>query len=267
MSTLGLIAGNGVFPLEVARTARQQGLRTIAVAHIGETDPGLAEVADTLTWIKIGELQRIIDVFKDAGVEQAAMAGGISRARLQSAFAPDNRALMMLARIGRFSDDAVLRGVAAELESEGIRIIDPVPMLDGILAPGGLLAGPDPTPAQRSDLGLAFAIARSLGAFDVGQAVAVRDGVVAAVEAAEGTDAALRRAAALCGKGLVVAKAAKPSQDLRFDRPAIGPSTIDLLNELEAAVIGVEAGTAMLLERESTLHRARAFKITVYGYA
>src|SRR5208282_1237773 len=117
MSTLGLIAGNGVFPLEVARMARRQGLRTVAVAHIGETDPSLGEEADAVTWIQIGELQRIIDVFKDAGVEQAAMAGGISRARLQHAFAPDNRALMMLAKLDRFSDDAVLRGVAAEVES------------------------------------------------------------------------------------------------------------------------------------------------------
>jgi DUF1009 family protein len=117
-----------------------------------------------------------------------------------------------------------------------------------------------------NDLRLAFAIAQALGAFDVGQAVAVRDGVVAAVEAAEGTDAALRRGAVLCGKGLVVAKAAKQLQDLRFDRPAIGPATIDLLDELQAAVIGVEAGTAMLLERESTLRRAQACNITVYGY-
>jgi UDP-2,3-diacylglucosamine hydrolase len=267
MSALGLIAGNGVFPLEVARMARRQGLRTVAVAHIGETDPRLAELAHALTWIKVGELQRIIDVFKDARVERAAMAGGISRARLQHAFAPDSRALNMLARLDRFSDDAVLRGVAAELESEGIRIIDPVPMLDGILAPAGLLAGPEPTAAQLGDLGLAFAIARALGAFDVGQAVAVRNGVVAAVEATEGTDAALRRAANLCGKGLVIAKAAKPSQDLRFDRPAIGPGTIDLLSELDAAMIGIEADTAMLLERESTLRRAQARNITVYGYA
>ena len=266
MSRLGLIAGNGVFPLEVAKMARRQGIPLIAIAHIGETDAGLAHLADELTWIRIGELQRIIDVFKSADVKQAAMAGGISRARLSSSFAPDKRALIMLARIGRFSDDAVLRGVAAELESEGIRIIDPAPMLDGILAPAGLLAGPQPTTAQMADLRLAFEITRALGVFDVGQAVAVRDGVVAAVEAAEGTDDALRRAASLCGKGLVVAKAAKPSQDLRFDRPAIGPGTIDLLNQLQAAVIAVEAGTAMLLERDTTLARAGAFKITVYGY-
>jgi UDP-2,3-diacylglucosamine hydrolase len=267
MRTLGLIAGNGVFPLEVATMARRQGIRTVAVAHIGETDPGLAKVADAVTWIKVGQLQRIIDVFKAAGVDEAAMAGGISRVRLQHAFAPDQRAILMLSRVGRFSDDKVLRGVAAELESEGIRVIDPVPMLDGVLAARGLLAGPAPTSAQLSDLQLAFAIARALGAFDVGQTVAVRNGVVAAVEATEGTDSALRRAAALCGRGLVVAKAAKLSQDLRFDRPAIGPATIDLLKELEAAVVGVEAGTAMLLEREATLLRARTLNITLYGYA
>jgi DUF1009 family protein len=267
MKTLGLIAGNGVFPLEVARMARRQELHIVAVAHSGETDPGLSDLVDSVIWIQVGELQRIIDLFKDAGVDQAAMAGGISRARLRDSFAPDHRAIRMLARLGRFSDDVVLRGVAAELESEGIRVIDPVPMVDGILAEEGLLAGPAPTAAQMGDLRLAFAIARALGAFDVGQAVAVRDGIVAAIEAAEGTDAALRRAATLCGHGLVVAKAAKPSQDLRFDRPAIGPATIDLLKRLEAAVIGLEAGITMLLERESTLQRARAFNITVFGYA
>jgi UDP-2,3-diacylglucosamine hydrolase len=264
---LGLIAGNGVFPLEVARVAHQAGRRIIAVAHTDETDPAIAEVADTVSWVNVGELQRIIDIFKNAGVSEVAMAGGITRSRLARSFAPDARTTTMLARLGRFSDDAVLRGVAAELESEGIRVIDPVPMLDRSLAGVGLLAGPTPTEPQLADLGLAFAVARALGAFDVGQAVVVRDGVVAAVEATEGTNAALRRAASLCGKRLVVAKAAKPSQDLRFDRPAIGPATIDLLNQLGAALIGIEAGTALVLERERTLQLAEAMRITVYGYA
>jgi DUF1009 family protein len=266
MTTLGLIAGNGIFPLEVARMARQLGFRTVAVAHIGETQPELVRLADLVSWINVGQLQRIIDVFKTAGVEQAVMAGGISRARLQGNFAPDTRALTMLARLSRFSDDAVLRGVAAELESEGIKIIDPVPMLKGILASPGLLAGPEPSIAQMKDLSLAFDIARALGSFDVGQTVAVRDGIVAAVEAAEGTDATLQRAASVCGAGLVVAKAAKPSQDLRFDRPAIGPDTIDLLRDIKATVLGIEAGTTMLLQRELTLNRASACGISVFGY-
>ncbi len=246
--------------------ARRLGFRIIAVAHIGETQPDITQLSDVVRWVNVGELQRIIELFKAAGVEQAVMAGGISRARLRGNFAPDGRALMMLARLPRFSDDAVLRGVATELESEGIKVIDPVPMLKGILAEPGLLAGPQPSPAQMQDLRLAFEIARALGAFDVGQTVAVRDGIVAAVEAAEGTDATLQRGASLCGPGLVVAKAAKPSQDLRFDRPAVGPDTIDLLRDIKAAVLGVEAGTAMLLQRESTLDRARACGISVYGY-
>lgn len=266
MNKLGLIAGNGVFPLEVAAAARRRGIRIVAVAHRDETDSALAPLCDEVTWIRVGQLQTMIDALKRAEVTQAAMAGGISRARLRTSFDPDARALAMLARVGRFSDDTVLRAVAAEIESDGIKVIDPVPMLEGALVGAGCLAGPEPTHAQLEDLALAFDVMRALGRFDIGQAVAVRDGVVAAIEAVEGTDAALRRAAALCGRGLVVAKAAKPGQDLRFDRPAIGPGTIELLRETGAAVIGVEASQALILERERTIELARETGVTVYGY-
>jgi DUF1009 family protein len=255
-----------MLPLEVARSARKRGCKVIAVAHRGETLDELAGLVNEITWIKVGELEKIIETFKRSGVRQAAMAGGISRARLVDSFAPDTRALAMLARIGRFGDDAVLRGVAGELESEGIEVIDPIPMVDNILAPAGLLAGPAPTAAQLADLKLAFRVLDALGSFDIGQAVAVRDGVVSAVEALEGTDAALRRAAALGGKGQVVAKAAKSSQDLRFDRPAIGPATLELLGELGVAMIGVQAHTALILERDVTLERANRLSVTVFGY-
>ena len=265
MTRLGLIAGNGIFPLEVAKAARARGFMIAAVAHVNETLPELTGLVDEVIWIKVGELERLIDFFQRAAVSRAAMAGGISRARLADSFAPDARALRMLARIGRFSDDAVLRGLATELESEGIEVIDPVPMLPDVLASAGLLAGPAPTERQVEDLRIAFAVLAALGKFDVGQTVAVRDGVVAAVEAAEGTDAALRRAAAVWGSGMVVAKGAKSSQDLRFDRPTIGPATIALLGEIGAAVIGVEARRAMILEREATLERARTLGITVFG--
>ncbi len=267
MSKLGIIAGNGVFPLEVAAAARRQGYAVIAVAHRGETDERLADLCDEIVWIRVGELQTMIDAFKRAGAAQAAMAGGISRARLGESFAPDARAIAMLARVGRFSDDVLLRAIAAEIESDGIAMIDPVPMLEDALAGSGRLAGPEPRAPQLNDLRLAFGVMRALGRFDVGQAAAVRDGVVGAIEAVEGTDAALRRAAALCGRGLVVAKAAKPGQDLRFDRPAIGPATIQLLGEIGAAMIGVEAGQALILERARTLAAATDAGITVWGEA
>ncbi len=241
-------------------------MRVIALAHLNETDAALTDLVDEITWVKVGELQRMIDVLKAAHVNEAAMAGGITRARLADSFAPDTRAIAMLAKVGRFSDDAVLRALAAEIEADGIAVIDPVPMLDGVLARPGLEAGPAPTPAQLKDLDLAFDLMRALGEFDIGQAVAVLNGVVAAVEAVEGTDAALRRGAQLVGKGMVVAKAAKPRQDLRFDRPAIGPATIDLLAEIGAAMIGVEAHGAMILERDRTVERAQSLGITLYGH-
>jgi DUF1009 family protein len=145
-------------------------------------------------------------------------------------------------------------------------VIDPVPMVEDALAHSGLAAGPEPTPAQLKDLTLAFAIARQIGQFDIGQTVAVRDGIVAAVEAVEGTDAALRRAAQLMGKKLVVAKSAKPGQDLRFDRPAVGPATIELLTEIGAAVLGIEAGITLMLERDRAMDAARTAGITVFGH-
>jgi len=267
VSSLGLIAGNGVFPLEVAIAARRRGIKLIALAHQGETKPELEAQVESLTWIKVGELQKIIDVLKNAGVEQAAMAGGISRARLADSFAPDERALKMLASITRWSDDAVLRAIAREIESEGIPVIDPVPLMDDAIAKTGTMTGPEPDQDKLRDLDLAFNVARSLGAFDIGQSVAVRGGVVYAVEAVEGTDAALRRAAGISGKGLVIAKVAKPGQDLRFDRPAIGPATIELLMEIGATIIGIESGKCLLLERERTLAMAQSSNLTVYGHA
>jgi|SRR5579875_2506557 DUF1009 family protein len=266
MSKLGIIAGNGSFPLLVAQAARRRQIEVIAVAHLNETDPALEPLCSRITWIKVGELERLIATFTAAGVTRAAMAGGISRARLKDSFAPDRRALAMLARVGKFSDDAVLRGVAGELEADGIEVIDPVYLLENALAEPGTMAGAPPSPAQLNDLKLAFSVTRALGPYDIGQAVAVRDGVVAAVEAVEGTDAAIRRAAALCGRGLVVVKAGKPGQDLRFDRPAIGPNTIELLAEVGAAVLGIEAGCTMILERQRTLELAEGQAVTVYGY-
>jgi DUF1009 family protein len=267
VTKLGLIAGNGSFPIAVAQAAARHQIEIIAVAHLNETDRALEPWCTRIEWIKVGELERMIEAFRNAGVERAAMAGGISRARLQDSFAPDQRALKMLAGLGKFSDDAVLRGVASELEADGIEVIDPLYLLEDALADEGTMAGPQPTTAQLKDLALAFSVMRCLGPYDIGQAVAVRDGVVAAIEAVEGTDAAIRRAAALCGRGLVVVKAAKPGQDLRFDRPAIGPETIKLLAETGAAVLGIEARRTMILDRQPTLELAQSHGITVYGHA
>ncbi len=266
MTSFGLIAGNGTFPLEVAQAAKARGFKVIAVAHRGETSPQLEQLCDAITWIDVGALETLIDVFKLAGIEIAAMAGGISRQRLITSFRPDSRALQMLAQVGKLSDDAVLRGVAAELESEGITVIDPVERFGLPVAKPGLIAGPEPPSYALEDIRLGFAVARALGTFDVGQVVAVRQGVVAAVEAIEGTDETMRRAAKLAGRGLVMVKVAKPSQDMRFDRPAIGPTTIELLHQIEASVLAVEAEKALILELARTLELAEQYQISVVGH-
>ena len=239
----------------------------VAVAHRGETDERLAALCEEITWIRVGELQTMIDAFKRAGVTEAAMAGGIARARLGESFAPDARAIAMLARVGRFSDDALAARGRGRSRGRRDRDDRSGAACSTTRSRGrGRMAGPEPSAAQLKDLRLAFGVMRALGSFDVGQAAAVRDGVVGAIEAVEGTDAALRRAAALCGRGLVVAKAAKPGQDLRFDRPAIGPATIELLSEIGAAMIGVEAGQALILERARTLAAAASAGITDGGW-
>jgi DUF1009 family protein len=266
MKRLGLIAGNGIFPLEVAAAARRRGIAVIAIAHQGESITELEGACNEITWIRVGEIQRLIDILRAGNVDAAAMAGGIARTRLGDSFAPDARALAMLTRIGRLSDDAILRALAREIESEGIPVIDPVPIMDDAIAGQGRLAGPEPAADLMADLALAFGVMDALGDFDIGQAVAIHRGVVAAIEAVEGTDAALRRAAALCGRGLVVAKAAKRGQDLRFDRPAIGPATIELLADLGAAMLAVAAGEALILERARTFALADRTGVTIYGH-
>ncbi len=266
MTSLGLIAGNGAFPLAVARAAVERGIRLVIAAHQGESLPELARVGARLAWFKVGQLQAIVDFFKAEGIDCAAMAGGISRARLHATFAPDERALRMLSGLSRLSDDALLRAVATELGADAISVVDPVALLDGALAPRGLAAGPAPSAAQLEDLRLACSVLKARGPFDVGQTVAVCSVVVGAVEALEGTDRALERAAALCGSGFVAAKGAKPGQDLRFDRPAVGPATVELLSRLGAALLGLEAEKALILERRLTLETAERCGLTVYGY-
>ncbi|MGH7787275.1 MAG: LpxI family protein, partial [Candidatus Binatia bacterium] len=226
MERIGLIAGNGTFPLLFARTARAAGLQVIAVAHEGETVAGLAAAVDHLTWIKVGQLDTIVRTFQAHGVRRAVMAGGIHKAALLEHFAPDERGMRFLQTLTQWSDDALLRGVAAELEGEGIAVVESTLFLGSLLTPEGALTARQPDEAQWQDVRYGLAVAKGIGAFDIGQTVVVKSRMVLAVEAVEGTDAALRRGGALARGGAVVVKVSKPGQDLRFDVPAVGPATV-----------------------------------------
>ena len=262
---IGLIAGKGQFPLLFAQAARQQGAAVIAVAHRGETDPALAYLVAELHWIYVGQLGKIIRIFKAAGVRRAVMAGGISRGRLFREFRPDWRALSVIRRAGAGQDDRLLRAVADELESEGITIAPSTLFLDDLLAPPGQLSRRPPTPEELPDIDFGVQVAKELGRLDIGQCVVVRRQVVVALEAIEGTDATIRRGGALAGPGAVVVKVSKPDQDLRFDVPAVGLDTIATMPEVKAAVLAVEAGKTLIFDRPEMLKIADQAGIAVWG--
>jgi DUF1009 family protein len=262
MRRVGLIAGNGRFPLIFARTAMAEGAEIVAVAHEGETLDELRAVLPQTTWVKVGELQRIVDALKSGKVDCAVMAGGIRKSTLLEHFAPDERAQRMLRSLTDFGDDAILRGVAAEIESEGIPIVESTLFLSSLLTPPGALTKTAPSPAQWADIRKGFAVAKALGSFDVGQSVVVRGGIVLAVEAIEGTDAAVRRGAR---PGAVVVKVSKPQQDLRFDVPAAGPDTVDVCKECGIAVLALEAHKTLLLDKDDLLRKAQQNGLVIVG--
>jgi DUF1009 family protein len=261
MDRVGLIAGNGRFPLIFAQTARAQGVGVVAVAHEGETSGELADAVESITWIKVGQLERIIRTFREAGIDRAVMAGGIRKATLFEHFEPDARAQRFLAGLEGFGDDTILRGVAAELETEGIHVVESTLFLASILAPAGPITRRGVDARQWKDVRLGMEVARAIGRWDIGQSVVVQSGIVLAVEAIEGTDATIRRGRA----GSVVVKMSKPQQDMRFDVPAIGPDTVTVCREVGIAVLAVEAGKTLLLEQPELLQRAEAADLAIVG--
>jgi DUF1009 family protein len=262
---IGLIAGKGQFPLLFAEAARQRGLEVVAVAHRNETDPAIESIAPQCRWIFVGQVGKLIRAFKEAQVTRAVMAGGVSRGRLFRDFRPDFRALAILRRAGAGHDDRILRGLAAELEQEGITIVSPLLYLDELLATPGQLSRRRPTAAELEDITYGFAIAKQVGRLDLGQCVVVHRQVVTALEAIEGTDETIRRGGHLAGAGAVVVKVSKPSQDLRFDLPTVGRSTIQVMREAGAGVLAIEAGKTLIFDREEMVALADQAGIAIWG--
>jgi DUF1009 family protein len=265
MERIGLIAGNGRFPVIFARAARAEGFGVVAVAHEGETEPELAACVDALEWIKVGALDTMLRTFQRHGVARVVMAGGIHKRALMEHFAPDERGRRFLSRLPAWSDDAVLRGLAAELESEGLAVVESTLFLRPLLTPEGALTARTPTAEQWRDIEYGWAVAKGVGRWDVGQTVVVKSGIVLAVEAIEGTDEALRRGGHLGHGGAVAVKASKPGQDLRFDVPAVGPRTPAVCQAAGIAVLALEAGKTLLLERSEFLAAAGALDLAVVG--
>ena len=262
---LGLIAGNGRFPLIFAEEAKRAGYFVVAVAHRDETPAELGRIVDELSWVYVGQLGKIVRIFQKAHVSQAVMAGGIRKVKLFGNFRPDLRGASFLARLQSRDDDALLRGIADELERDGITILESTLCVPQIISGAGVLTRHAPSEHQWDDIRFGTEVAREIGRLGIGQTVVVKNRVIIAVEAVEGTDAAIDRAGSLAKAGCVVVKMSKPQQDLRFDVPAVGVETIRRLRQAGVVALAVEAGKTLLLEKELLLREADASGIAVVG--
>lgn len=264
-SALGLIAGNGQFPFCVADEARSSGRRVVVVAIPGETDPRLADRVDAFHWVDLGQIKKTIQLFCEAGVGEAVMAGQVKHTQLFRRLKLDLTAVKLLATLPNRKTDTVLGAIAKEFERHGIHFLSSVSFLKGQLAPEGYLSSHRPTREQKEDVFFGFEAAKVLGGLDAGQTVCVRDKTVLALEAMEGTDACILRAGALSQGPFCVIKTAKPRQDVRFDVPVIGRRTLAALRESGAAVLAVEAGATLVLDRVELVKGAEEAGLVIWG--
>ncbi|PYT01537.1 MAG: DUF1009 domain-containing protein [Acidobacteria bacterium] len=261
----GLIAGNGQFPFLVVEGARKQGASLAIAAIKEETDKRIDEVADDVQWVGIGQLGKMISYFKSRGVTKAIMAGQVKHVQIFSGSLPDVRMLKMLWNLPRRNTDALIGGVADELASEGIELIDSTYFLQDNLAPPGAITKRKPSDIELGNIEYGLHIADEIARLDLGQTIVVRAKACVAIEAMEGTDATIRRAGDLAKGKLTVVKVAKPDQDMRFDVPVVGVPTIETMIAAGATCLSVTAGKTLIFDREQMISLADKNSIAIFG--
>ena len=254
METLGLLSGIGHLPVDVAQSAKAMGYRVVAIGVVPGVDPGLAASVDAYYDIHIGKLGKIINTLKKNQVTKVTMIGKVTKEILYSegAIIPDFRAIKLLTSLPDRKDDTIMNAIVKELEEEKMAVMDQTLLIQPLLPAPGVLSKRKPTAEELEDIEFGFQVAKEIGRLDIGQTVVVKNKAVMAVEAIEGTDACILRGGTL-GKGVIVAKTAKPAQDNRFDMPSVGMRTIESMIAAGAAGIVMEAGRTLLVERERTL--------------
>lgn len=263
--TLGIIAGNGVYPLLLADAARVAGVKKITVAAFtGETSADITNRADEIEWLRVGQLGKLLSFFRESNVRQAIMAGQIAPGNLFS-LRPDFKAMFLLARLKERNAESIFGAIGDQLAEIGVELLPATTFLDHLLAPAGHIAGPKLKEAEEEDVTFGFDIAKQLSALNVGQTIVVKNGTVLAVEAFEGTNEAIRRGGLLGKKNAIVIKVTKPKQDMRFDVPVIGTETLRVAGEAKVRAIAVEAGRTILLEKAALIDVAERTKISLTG--
>ena len=262
---LAIIAGNGSYPHAMARGARAAGVkRIVACAFENETSEDLAGLVDQIEWMRVGQLGRMLRFLKASGARQAVMSGQIAPKNLFD-LRPDIKALLLLGKLMERNAESIFGAIADSMQEAGVELIAATSYMEEALAPSGLVAGPAPSRKTLADLEFGMRIAKETSRLDIGQTVVVKRGTVLAVEAFEGTNAAVLRGGQLGKKEASMVKVSKPRQDLRFDVPVIGPVTIQIAAEAMLTAVGVEAGKTLLLERERLGQLAASHSISVVG--
>ena len=259
----GLIAGNGKFPFLVVEGARKQGASLSVVAIREETDERIETVAERVVWVGIGQLGKMIAFFKREGVSKAIMAGQVKHVQIFSGALPDLRMVKMLWSLPQRNTDALIGGVASEMEKEGIELIDSTYFVQDQLARQGILTKRKPDEIERGNIEYGLRVANEIARLDLGQTIVVRAKACVAVEAMEGTDAVIKRAGELAKGKLTVVKVAKPNQDMRFDVPVVGVPTIETMITAGATCLCLTAGKTLIFDREEMLELANRHKISV----
>jgi len=262
-SPIGLVAGNGQFPLEFAENARSRGLVVVTVALKGEADKRIEELSQSTTWVSVGQLGKLIRSLKRAGCRQVAFAGGVTRVNFVDGFRIDWVGVRMLSKLRSFNDDSIMRGIIATVENGGIQVIGASTLLEKSVPKAGTLTKRGLTRDEIENAKIGWEAARVTGTLDIGQSIVMRNKTIIAVEAVEGTDATIKRAAAVRGEGGVLVKLAKPIQDLRIDLPAIGVRTIELMHDNRISALVMEAGKAIMLDPQGILDAAHRLDIAI----
>jgi DUF1009 family protein len=263
----GLIAGNGQFPFLVLEAARSQGIDMAVIAIREEASPGLEKVASRLHWVSLGELSRTLELLHEEGVNRAVMAGQVKHNKIFSSIRPDWKLAKLLFSLPLKNTDSLIGAVARMLESEGIQLVDSTVFLQPLVPDAGVLTRRAPDAHEAADIAYGREIARQIAALDLGQTVVIRDRACVAVEAMEGTDETIERAARIAdGGALVVVKVSKPRQDMRFDVPVVGLQTVEVMRRCRVSALGMDAGRTLLFERARVIEAADAAGIAMEAF-
>ena len=260
---IGLIAGSGQFPIIFSKAAKSKGFAVYAAAYLNETDPVLKEHVEAIEWMHIGQLKRLIMFFKKNNISKAVMMGAIKKTKMFSDVRPDMKAITLIAKMRHTHDNGILSAFAEVLEKEGIKIQASTFLLPDLLAQEGCWTKRKPTRSEKADIRLGWNLAKEIGRLDIGQCVVVGGGSVLAVEAIDGTDATIKRGGKLARGIAVVVKVCKPNQDIRFDVPAVGVQTIKTMHEAGAGALTIEAGKAIVFDRQEMIDIADKHGISI----